>query len=499
MTDPLRPPPKPAGAAPRPATSPAPSATGPSTTVPSTTGPSTSPPAAAATTALPAADAPAGVWAGRGRTSGGRPAPPLPPGQRLSPVLSRAAAPPVNDAVIQKTLDLCAAGGVNYRAHLVHEHPFVEGNDVKLLVDGAEAFPALFQDLKNARESIHVSYYIFADDKIGNEMVDLLVAKAKAGVEVNVSLDGVGSLQVLNTPKRNIINRLKEGGVTIEQNHILDVTRSSALLNHPDHRKLVLIDGTVGYTGGMNIADDYRRGFHDVMIRVTGPVVQQMQAEWALSWSYGGGMLVAPRGENPRTPRGRAALRERLFPAASDQAQGAMRARVIQAIPGENKEIFRETLALIAGAKSSIRIENPYCTNPEVRQALIDAARRGVDVELILPGQGDHGFSSLAAKAEYPSLIEAGVKVYEYPGFNHDKVMVVDDAVVSIGSSNLDDVALRHIYELNLLVENEALAQDIKTRLFDVDRARSKRMAIEDVTTLERLTGAFWNLFHDVI
>jgi cardiolipin synthase A/B len=420
------------------------------------------------------------------------PQPEVPPGERNYAWLLRNAKPGLNEALIRKSLEFLMAGGVTARKQLVHEHPFVEGNDVQFLIDGGQAFPPLLDDVRAAKKTIYVSFYIFKDDKLGNELADLLIEKAKAGVEVNLSLDGIGSVDALWNPARRIVERMAAGGVKVVRNHVFDITRSTTALNHPDHRKLVLIDGVVGYTGGMNIADHYRDGYHDIMIRVTGPVVQQMTIEWALSFSFLGGKL-AVKGK----PEDEA--REYLFPRKGEEPQGGMRARVIQGIPGDNPEIFRETLRLIGSAKRVIRIENPYCTNPEIQNALIEAARRGVEVEIILPGESDHGFSHLAAKAAYPKMIEAGIKIYEYPGFNHDKVMVIDDRIVSVGSSNFDDVALRHIYELNLIVEDPALARDVARRLFDVDRKKSKLMKAEEISTLQRLTGSFWNLFHDII
>jgi cardiolipin synthase len=406
---------------------------------------------------------------------------------------SLAAGASPNDAIVHKTLDLIMAeGGVTSRKQLVHEHRFVDGNHVDFLIDGGEAFPPLLDDLRAAQKSIHVSFYIFADDKLGNELADVLIDRAKHGVDVHLSVDGIGSVQVLGSPMRKIIDRMIEGGVKVVRNHVVDPLRETTALNHPDHRKIVLVDGVIGYTGGMNIADHYRDGYHDIMIRVQGPVVQQMQVEWALSYDYLDGK-IRHDGET------RDQLRERLFPRESANAHGSMRARVIQAIPGENKEIFKETLRLIAEAEKTIRIENPYCTNPEIQQALTKAAKRGVDVEVILPGESDHAFSHLAARAAYPDMIKAGVKIYEYPGFNHDKVMVVDDKIVSVGSSNFDDVALRHIYEMNLIIEDEGLAKDIAARLFEIDRKKSRVMRADDTTQLQQLTGSFWSLFHDII
>src|SRR5262249_23563481 len=145
-------------------------------------------------------------------------------------------------------------------------------------------------------------------------------------------------------------------------------------------------------------------------------------------------------------------MRARYFPPTpqGDAAPGHQAMKVAQAIPGEHEEILQTYLDQINHAQKSINIENPYCTNHQVQDALVAAAKRGVKVNVILPGESDHGFSHVAARQKYPEMMKAGINIYEYPGFCHGKVMTVDDKFTTIGSSNLDDVALCHIYEMNM-------------------------------------------------
>lgn len=400
--------------------------------------------------------------------------------------------PDPTKAQVDKVMELWAGGGKVSETQLVNNHPVSSDNSIDFLVDGKQAFHTLFDEVSKAEKSINVSYYIFSDDKKGNEFADMLIAKAKSGVEVNLMVDGVGSTQMLFSPTRKIIDKLEKNGVAVIRNHVFDPARDQEMLNHPDHRKLVLIDGKVGFTGGMNMADHYYEGYHDIMIKVEGSAVRSMQSEWLTSWMHLDGKL-------DRTAKNPEDIRQLYFPDLKGPEPGSVKAKVLQGIPGENPEIFKSYLQMIGDAQKSIKIENPYCTNPEIQNALVAAAKRGVDVTVILPGESDHGFSHLAARCKYPEMMAAGVKIFEYPGFNHDKVMVVDDERVNIGSSNLDDVALRHIYELNLDVKDKGLAADITKRLFDVDLPKCTQMKPEDISTLDRVTGSFFNLFSSII
>ncbi len=390
--------------------------------------------------------------------------------------------------VREKSLILRNQGIVN-ESELVSEYRPTKNNRLKLLIDGHQAFPDIFKAIDQATDHIHITFYIFTNDELGNKLVDHLIAAKKRGVEVRIQLDGIGS-QLMNpwSGARAILTRLEEAGIETRRNHPTDFTRDSQKLNHPDHRKLVIIDGKVGYTGGMNVADHYWSKYHDVMVKASGPVVQQMQSEWVATWLHLGGKI----------PGDDATFLRRYYPKPTAAKRGAT-VSVVQHIPGENRAILRTYLSAINGAKKMIRIENAYCTNPDIQNALIAAANRGVEVSVILPGESDHAFSHLAAAQKYPEMIRSGVKIYEYPAFNHDKVMLVDDHFITMGSSNLDDVALYHVYELNLNIDDAAFAKEVNDRLFKKDIAKSKLMKATDVSMLKVATGKFWNLFSHYI
>jgi len=397
-------------------------------------------------------------------------------------------------ANIDKVLELRRAGVVS-ESDLVNHHGVTTDNKIELLVKGSTAFPKVFEEIDKAKDSIHVSYYIFNNDKLGNEFADKLIAAKQRGVDVRVMIDGIGSTQMVpNSGPRKIAAKMEAAGIEVIRNHVFDPTRAGPeIINHPDHRKLVLVDGKVGFTGGMNVGDHYVDEYHDLMVKVEGGAVSQMQAEWMTSWMHLGGKIDPGKDD--------ATVRARYFPQRKpgEAPPGNQAIKTAQAIPGENDEIRRTYLDKIAKAEKSIYIENPYCTNPQVQDALIAAAKRGVDVHVILPGESDHGFSHLAARQKYPEMLKAGVKIYEYPGFNHGKVMVVDEKFTTIGSSNLDDVALYHIYELNLNVDDPKFAKESIDNIFKKDIPISRPMKAADISKLQIITGKFWNLFSHFI
>ncbi len=392
--------------------------------------------------------------------------------------------------IADKLLALRSQGTIS-ESELVNTYRPTTNNKIDMLIQGDQAFPKVFEAIDGAKDHVHVSYYIFNDDKLGQQFADKLIAAKNRGCDVRVMMDGVGS-QLMNpwSGSQKIIEKLEKAGIEVRRNHMVDVTRDDQVVNHPDHRKIVIADGKVGFTGGMNVGEHYLSEYHDVMVRAEGDVVKQMQGEWMSAWMHLGG----------KVPGDDASFKSRYFPEYKPgEAPGKQKISTVQHIPGENRAILQTYLDKIGSATKSIAIENPYCTNPEIQDALIAAAKRGVDVTVILPGESDHGFSHLAAKQRYPEMMKAGVKIYEYPGFNHDKVMVTDGKFTTVGSSNLDDVALYHVYEMNLNVDDEKFAQDTQKRLFDVDIPKSKQMKVEDITQLQIITGKFWNLFHHAI
>jgi cardiolipin synthase A/B len=387
-------------------------------------------------------------------------------------------------SAIETVLELRRIGGVS-TFDLVSPHELTSDNSLELFVGGKQAFAEIFSAIDAAEDHIHVSYYIFRDDEIGNTFADKLIAKAKQGIPVRVMVDSIGSAKSVLDPA-GILSRMEEAGVEVIRNHPVSLGEDGVSVNRADHRKIVVVDGQIAFTGGMNVGDEYVDRVHDLVVKLRGPAVRQMQVEYLKSWLRLGGTIDPDAAEED--------VKARYFP-KPERFAGGPKVRVAQAIPGENAAIFEAYTKLIREAKESIYIETPYLTSPIIEEELMAAAKRGVEVHLVLPAESDHGFTQLAARAAFPAMIGAGVHIHEYPGFCHGKLMIVDGEKITFGSSNLDDVALFHIFELDLNITDRRFAETLRRRVFEVDIARSKTARIEDVGMFERAAGGVVNQF----
>ena len=308
--------------------------------------------------------------------------------------------------------------------------PFVGGNRVELLRDGPASFAALQEAIRSSRTRIDMESYEF-DEVAGGEFSDILLAAASRGVEVNLIYDAWGAA---GTPAA-LFDRLRKGGVRVlEFNPLRPNERVPVELNKRDHRKLLCVDGQVAVTGGVNISAVYentpkprgtepgQQAWRDTDVRIEGPVVAQFERYFMETWRQQRGPALA----EPPTPV--------TQPGTT----------VVQAIDGapDNGEplIYRTLLAAITLSQRSVHLTTGFFVpTPDLARALMDAARRGVDVQLVVPGQSDSGAAVAAGRAGYGRLLEAGVKIHERQGrILHAKTAVVDGAWSAVGSSNLD-------------------------------------------------------------
>ena len=373
-------------------------------------------------------------------------------------------------ANIDQVLALNALGPGNIPEHLLPTtHPMTEGNKISLLVDG-DVYPPLFKDLRAAKDSIHISHFAVGNDKLGQEIGAILMEKARAGVEVRVMIDpaGSGGLVPLVGSTNRMLREWQRAGVQVIVNHLFNPLRTAEPLNHVEHRKFWVVDGKAAYTGGMGIQEKYRSAWHDTMVRVEGEAARQMQVDFLKGWMHLGGRI---------DQRGVDGLRDRFFPEGG--LPGTTSLQGLSQIPGEAADIRNAYLREIKAAKKSFFIENPYFTDARIIAALKDAARRGVDVRVVVPGQTDMPLTLWAARGEYDGLLEAGVKVYEFPRMTHAKVAVRDGGEWSTnGSSNLDSLSLNHLYEFNY----QSTSKDFG--------ARVEQLIVSDIAVSKRITGA---------
>lgn len=346
---------------------------------------------------------------------------------------------------------------------------FVDGNIVLTLKNGNEIFPAMLKAIAQAKKTITFESYIYWSGDIGNKFVEALCERAKSGVKVHVLLDWVGSQKI----DPDYILRMLNAGIEIERYH-QPAWYNLSRLNNRTHRKILVIDGMVGFTGGVGIADEWNgdgldpKKWRDTHYEVHGPVVAQMQAAFLYNW-----MKLRPEIHHSTDyfPKHLPDLKNR----------GAV-AQMFNSSSGEGSTSIQIMyLMAIAAAQKSIILEGAYFVPDETAiKELIKARQRGVRIEIIVPGElGDAKLARRASQKNWEELLEAGIQIYEYlPAMFHCKVLVVDDFFVSIGSTNFDERSFKLNDEANLNVLDEDLAK-VQMSMFEEDKGRSRIVNLE--------------------
>ena len=340
------------------------------------------------------------------------------------------------------------------------------GNRVQAFQNGSRIFPAMLEAIRMASQSINFETYIYWSGAIGREFAEALAAKARAGVAVHVLIDWLGSQKI----DESLIGLMQDAGVEVERYRPLR-WYNLGRLNNRTHRKLLVVDGLVGFTGGVGIADQWMGDAEDAThwrdshYRVEGPAVAQMQGAFMDNWSE---------------TRGEVLQGAEYFPELSPA--GRAPAHLFHSSPGEGSASVRLMYLLaIAAAGRSIRISASYFVPDNlVTHMLVEARKRGVAVEVILPGRHiDERLVRHASRARWGPLLEAGVEIWEYqPTMFHCKVMIVDDAWVSVGSTNFDNRSFRLNDEANLNVFDAGFAAE-QSKVFERDKARARRIDLD--------------------
>jgi cardiolipin synthase len=341
------------------------------------------------------------------------------------------------------------------------------GSQITHFTSGQAKFDSLFDDIDGAQHHIHVLYYIFGDDKIGNRVKDALIKKAREGVKVRVLYDGVGSWSV----KSHFFDDMKKEGIEVFPILKVVFPMLTGKVNYRNHRKIVVIDGTVGYLGGMNIADRYIAGnrlgtWRDTHFRITGPGVYGLQASFLLDWYAVNSQLIKGYAYYPQLPR------------LSD-----MKMQVVMSGPTSQWQTLTQAyIFCISNAKKYIYIQTPYFLPTEaLNLALQMAALGGIDVRLMIPKASDTKSTQMATFSYVDTMLKAGVKVYLYDkGFLHSKLLLIDDAICCFGSSNFDFRSFEHNFEINAFVYQKEFA------------AKMKRMFMQDIDDSMPVTYAVW-------
>lgn len=315
--------------------------------------------------------------------------------------------------------------------------PFSLSNEVTVLTNGLSKFNRLFTCIKEAKDHIHLEYFIIKEDRIGNELRELLIQKSQEGVKVRLVFDDVGSLEL----SRKYINGLKSAGVEVYSFFKVPIPLFSRDLNYRNHRKIVVIDGEIGFVGGLNIGDEYIGNsekfdfWRDTHLEIKGEAVYALQTIFLNDWNYVAGQEVQG---------------VRYYP----EIKVSNKSLVQIAASGpdsEWKSILQAFYKMIANASQKIWITTPYLVPEEsILMGLKTAALSGIDVKIIIPSQPDHFFVYWASQANIQQLLEAGVKIYQYKnGFIHSKIMIVDKLVATVGTANLDIRSMEINFEVN--------------------------------------------------
>jgi cardiolipin synthase len=358
--------------------------------------------------------------------------------------------------------------------------PLIAGNKVTLLFDGPATMKEMIAAAREAKSTINLETYIFDQDAVGTEFAELLIEKRRQGVIVNVLYDSVGTI---GTPQA-FFDHMKQAGITLVAFNPVNPAKATGKweINNRDHRKLMVVDGKVAFTGGINISSDYanssffgsrRRpnpadkkkvGWRDTHIKIEGPAVATLQ------WSFVNNWVRQEAGELPEA---------NYFPPLV--ASGDKIVRVLASDPDRGFEIYKSLVLAIQESKKTIHITSAYFVpDPQIVDALVAAAKRGVDVRLVLPGVTDHGLVMHAGRAFYDQLLAGGVRIFHLQvAVLHAKTAVIDGTWSTIGSANIDRRSFIHNYELNVIVLGPAFGQDMENA-FNEDLRDSKEVTREE-------------------
>jgi cardiolipin synthase A/B len=410
-----------------------------------------------------------------------------PSGQKPAIVGARGALSPDQAAAVLKRLQSKGEGSDLLAKHLAIEEevagrPLTVGNGVRLLNDGPASYREMFDAIERARDHIHVEFYIIESDEVGQRLSEALLRKSAQGVAINLMYDSVGSSEA----QPEFFKRLREGGVQVLEYNPVNPLRARGAwrLNNRNHRKVVIVDGVVAFTGGINISNVYassssgsggsgsgafgssggsrvsrKAGWRDTNVRIEGPAVEQLQQLFLDTWAKQKGPTLAQRD---------------WFPAAASP-KGEHPVRIVASGPGDEvPSIYIALLTAMAYADKSIHITMAYFVpDPQTLGALKGAAARGVDVKLVLPSYTDFWAVFHAGRSHYSELLSAGVKIYErQEALLHSKTIVIDGVWSTVGSANLDWRSYLHNEELNAVVLGVDFGAQME-RMFENDLAKS--------------------------
>ncbi len=388
---------------------------------------------------------------------------------------------------------------------VVADSPLFTGNQVRILRDGAQTFPAMFEAIRSAKSYLYLEYYIFEDVTSNGEMLsDLLVHQSQAGVKIRIIYDGIGSIGT----DSSFFDKLQAAGVELVEFNPPSPWKHHSALNARDHRKLLIADGTVAILGGVNLSSTYQSapsGFngsnpatapaataqdvwHDTDIEINGPVVPELERLFREHWREQVGVSLAAETDPDPPP----------------QSPGDEVVRILGSSPAKLKRRYYVTvISAIRNAESSIWITGAYFVpTHQEKEGLMAAARRGVDVRLLLPSRSDSSPALAVQHSHYGDLLRAGVKIYERDdGILHSKTMVIDQVWSIVGSSNFDHRSVLFNDELDAVVLGKETGAKLAAD-FQADLQHARQIDLESWrqrSALEHLREGFWKLWETLL
>lgn len=364
-------------------------------------------------------------------------------------------------------------------------------NSSKIFYSGDSFFESFINDLNNATDSIHIEYYIFRDDIIGNKIADILKRKAMDGLAVRVLFDGVGCFNKMSKKfKRNLSNS------GIQTRYFLDPANvfSGRLLNYCNHRKIAVIDGITAYTGGMNIGDEYLDGgkkfnaWRDTHIKIQGESVHMLQSVFLSDWYNSGGENIKEEGYFPEV----------------EEIEGNLPMQIVVSGPDSDwYSLEKLFFNMIMNSNRIVYVQTPYfIPSTSLLNALETTALSGVEVNLMITGNPDKKIPFWVAHTYFDSLLAAGVNIFLYKkGFLHSKVLIVDDTISTVGSCNMDIRSFHLDYEVNAVYYNKVVTAGLIEQ-FNLDLHYCKKINIEDrkkLNIFKRLRNSIFRIFSPVL
>ncbi len=344
----------------------------------------------------------------------------------------------------------------------------LDGNSIEVFTRFDPFFTSMLDDIRRAKRHIHILFFKLEEDSIGNQLADLLIEKVHAGVQVRLCYDDIANFTVC----KRFYRRMQDNGVEVIPFARCYIPFLSRNANYRNHRKITVVDGEVGYVGGMNIAERYSKGirggiWRDTMVRIAGPAVSEIQTAFLIDWQFASGKFVT----GPE-----------YYPV--NAPQGTVKIQIATAGPMARWDVMKHAFVdIISHARKYVYIQSPYfIPTDSILMAMQTAAMSGVDVRLMIPKRGDKGIlPPLASKSYLKEILKAGVKVYFYQeGYLHSKTMVADDQLATVGSTNIDVRSLEQNFEINSFI-------------YDSDFAlKMKEIFIEDMKDAKEIVWRKW-------